>query len=190
MRRVSLNFNVNVSVAIYSSLTVQLHAVVHGSFRRCMTDKGSLSHTTDLGMVAYPCVAASADPTCSGRPSCSTWCYMRLHIRDSLVLAVEDLSSSRDEYIKWYRDITRAYIENLANRDIRTVGYQPVRVDRWMMTSMLQEVDAMALEVIQALPPSPSQIASFAKKVQTIIWRCMVSIGGTLGGTPSQHDIQ
>ncbi|KAI5668275.1 hypothetical protein M9H77_18128 [Catharanthus roseus] len=28
------------------------------------------------------------------------------------------------------------------------------------------------------------------KKVQMIIWRCMVSIGGTLGCTPSQHDIQ
>ncbi|KAI5653635.1 hypothetical protein M9H77_30822 [Catharanthus roseus] len=33
-------------------------------------------------------------------------------------------------------------------------------------------------------------IASFAKKVQTIIRRCMVSIGGTLGCTPSQHDFQ
>ncbi|KAI5662004.1 hypothetical protein M9H77_21327 [Catharanthus roseus] len=30
----------------------------------------------------------------------------------------------------------------------------------------------------------------FAKKVQTIIQRCMVSVGGTLGCTPSQHDIQ
>ncbi|KAI5659387.1 hypothetical protein M9H77_28180 [Catharanthus roseus] len=28
------------------------------------------------------------------------------------------------------------------------------------------------------------------KKVQTIIRQCMVSIGGTLGRTPSQHDIQ
>ncbi|KAI5682631.1 hypothetical protein M9H77_03859 [Catharanthus roseus] len=37
---------------------------------------------------------------------------------------------------------------------------------------------------------SPSQIASFAKKVQTIIKRCVVSIGGTLGCTPSQDDIQ
>ncbi|KAI5658545.1 hypothetical protein M9H77_27338 [Catharanthus roseus] len=30
----------------------------------------------------------------------------------------------------------------------------------------------------------------FAKKVQTIIRRCIVFIGGTLGCTPSQHDIQ
>ncbi|KAI5663422.1 hypothetical protein M9H77_22745 [Catharanthus roseus] len=162
------------------STTPHKLAVVHGSFRGCTTDKGSLSHTTDLGVVAYPCIAASADNGCSGRSSCSTWCYMlrgndhiywgtqhashievwhqwRLHIRDGSVLAVEVLSYSRDEYIIWYRDITRVYIRNPANRDTRTVGYQPTGVDKWIMT---------------------------------IIRRCMVSIGGTLGCTPSQHDIQ
>ncbi|KAI5676787.1 hypothetical protein M9H77_07737 [Catharanthus roseus] len=44
---------------------------------------------------------------------------------------------------------------------------------------------------LTVIPPtsSPSQIAAVMKKVQTIIQRCMVSIGGTLGCTPSQHDI-
>ncbi|KAI5648419.1 hypothetical protein M9H77_34424 [Catharanthus roseus] len=79
---------------------------------------------------------------------------------DGLVLPVEDLSSLRDAYIRWYLDITRR-----------------AGVDRWMM-------------VIQGPPSSPTQVASFAKKVQTIICRCMVSIGSTLGCTPSQHDIQ
>ncbi|KAI5672367.1 hypothetical protein M9H77_12731 [Catharanthus roseus] len=91
-------------------------AIVHGRFRGCTIDRESLSHTTDLGVVAYPCIAASADPTCSRRPSCSTW--------DDPVLAVEDLSSPKDKYIRWYRDITRVYIGNPANRYIRTVGYQ------------------------------------------------------------------
>ncbi|KAI5664848.1 hypothetical protein M9H77_24171 [Catharanthus roseus] len=59
-----------------------------------------------------------------------------------------------------------------------------------MMTSMLQEVDDMASVAIREPPSSPSQIAAIMKKVQTIIRRCMVSIGGTLGCTPSQHDIQ
>ncbi|KAI5659538.1 hypothetical protein M9H77_28331 [Catharanthus roseus] len=53
---------------------------------------------------------------------------------------------------------------------------------------MLQEV--VSSGVIQGPPSSPSQIASFAKKMQTIIHRCMVSVGGTLGYTPSQHDIK
>ncbi|KAI5659564.1 hypothetical protein M9H77_28357 [Catharanthus roseus] len=53
-----------------------------------------------------------------------------------------------------------------------------------------QEVDDMASVVIQEPTSSPSQMAIFAKKVQTIIRRCIVSIGGTLGCTPSQHDIQ
>ncbi|KAI5682804.1 hypothetical protein M9H77_04032 [Catharanthus roseus] len=48
----------------------------------------------------------------------------------------------------------------------------------------------MASVVIQEPPTDPSQMAMFAKKVQTIIRRCMVSIGGTLGYTPSQYNIQ
>ncbi|KAI5649676.1 hypothetical protein M9H77_35681 [Catharanthus roseus] len=59
-----------------------------------------------------------------------------------------------------------------------------------MMTSMLQEVNDMASVVIQEPPSSLLQMALSAKKVQTIIWRCMVSIGGTLGCTLSQHDVQ
>ncbi|KAI5664969.1 hypothetical protein M9H77_24292 [Catharanthus roseus] len=43
--------------------------------------------------------------------------------------------------------------------------------------SMLQEVDDMASVMIQEPPSFLSQMAIFAKKVQTIIWRCTVSIG-------------
>ncbi|KAI5672555.1 hypothetical protein M9H77_12919 [Catharanthus roseus] len=48
----------------------------------------------------------------------------------------------------------------------------------------------MASVAIQEPPSSPSQIAAVMKKVQTILRWCMVSIGGTLGCTPSQDDIQ
>ncbi|KAI5666920.1 hypothetical protein M9H77_16773 [Catharanthus roseus] len=89
------------------------------------------------------------------------WHQWRLHIKDGPVLAVEDLSSPRDEYIRWYRDITRVYIGNPTNHDTRTVEYQPTGVDRRMI-----EVDEMPSMVIQEPPSSPSQIASFAKKVQ------------------------
>ncbi|KAI5647846.1 hypothetical protein M9H77_33851 [Catharanthus roseus] len=34
---------------------------------------GSLSLSTDLGVVAYTCIAASTDYGDSGRPSCSSW---------------------------------------------------------------------------------------------------------------------
>ncbi|KAI5675703.1 hypothetical protein M9H77_06653 [Catharanthus roseus] len=61
------------------------------------------------------------------------WHQRRLHIRDGPVLVVEDLFSPRDEYIRWYRDITRVYIGNPTNRETRTVGYQPAGVDRRMM---------------------------------------------------------
>ncbi|KAI5662582.1 hypothetical protein M9H77_21905 [Catharanthus roseus] len=83
------------------------------------------------------------------------------------------LISRADDYIIWYRDITRVYIDNLANRDTRTIRYQPVGVDRRMMTSTLHEVDDMDTGVLEGPPSSPTQFASFAKKVQTIIHRCM-----------------
>ncbi|KAI5662621.1 hypothetical protein M9H77_21944 [Catharanthus roseus] len=160
----------------------------------CTTDRGSLSHSTDLGVVAYTCIAASADDGCSCRPSCSSGYYMivwlpyhdhclvpsdlwrtevplicyeiveyqypghlrgndhiywetqhashveawhqcRLRVRDGLTLAVEVLSYPNDEYVRWYRGIRRVYIENPANRDTRSVGYQLARVDRRMMYS-------------------------------------------------------
>ncbi|KAI5666116.1 hypothetical protein M9H77_15969 [Catharanthus roseus] len=50
------------------------------------------------------------------------------HIRDGLVLPVEDLSSPTNDYIRWYRDIMRVYIDNTARRDIRTIGYPPARL--------------------------------------------------------------
>ncbi|KAI5652290.1 hypothetical protein M9H77_29477 [Catharanthus roseus] len=113
------------------------------------------------------------------------WYQWRLSVRDGPALAVEILSYPNDEYIRWYRGITRVYIRNPTNCDTRSVGYQLAGVDRRMM-----EVDDMASVVIQEQPSSPSQTAVFAKKVQTIIRRCMVFIGGTLGCTPSQHNIQ
>ncbi|KAI5666724.1 hypothetical protein M9H77_16577 [Catharanthus roseus] len=174
----------------------------------CTTDRGSLSLSTDLGVVAYTCIAASVDYGCSGRPSCSSWRYMfaqAQHIPDAcntrldlyrIQLRENDhtywetqhashvLSYPSDEYIRWYRGITWVYIGNPANRDTRSVGYQPVGVERRMM-----EVDDMASVVIQEPPSSPSQMAVFAKKVQTIIRMCMVSIGGTLGlcHRPREH---
>ncbi|KAI5650603.1 hypothetical protein M9H77_36608 [Catharanthus roseus] len=102
-----------------------------------------------------------------------------------MALAAKVLSYPSDEYIRWYRGITRVYIGNLANRDTRSHGYQLAGVDKRMM-----EVDDMASMVIQEPPIDPSQMAVFAKKVLTIIRRCMVSIGGTLSYTLSQHDIQ
>ncbi|KAI5657534.1 hypothetical protein M9H77_26327 [Catharanthus roseus] len=74
------------------------------------------------------------------------------------------LSYSSDEYIRWYRGITRVYIKNPANRDTRSVGYQLAGVDKRMI-----EVDDMASVVIQEPPLSLSQMAVFMKKVQTII---------------------
>ncbi|KAI5671689.1 hypothetical protein M9H77_12053 [Catharanthus roseus] len=67
------------------------------------------------------------------------WNQSRVCVRDGPVVAVEALSYPSDEYIRWYRGITRAYIGNLANRDTRAHSYQPAGVDRRMMTSMLQE---------------------------------------------------
>ncbi|KAI5669541.1 hypothetical protein M9H77_19394 [Catharanthus roseus] len=40
---------------------------------------GGLSLSTDLGVVAYTCIAASTDYRDSGRPSCSSWRNM-VHI--------------------------------------------------------------------------------------------------------------
>ncbi|KAI5654986.1 hypothetical protein M9H77_32173 [Catharanthus roseus] len=62
----------------------------------------------------------------------------------------------------WYRNITRVYISNPATRDTRTIGYQPV-----------EEVDDMATRMLEGPLSSLTQFVSFAKKVQTIICRCM-----------------
>ncbi|KAI5660031.1 hypothetical protein M9H77_28824 [Catharanthus roseus] len=56
-----------------------VHAVVHSSFWGCTIDWRGLSFTTDLGVVAYACIMASADYGYSGRPSCSSGRYM-VHI--------------------------------------------------------------------------------------------------------------
>ncbi|KAI5681801.1 hypothetical protein M9H77_03029 [Catharanthus roseus] len=112
------------------------------------------------------------------------WYQWRIRVRDGPTVAAEALSYLSDEYIRWYRGITWVYIGNPANRDTCAHGYQPVDVDRRMM------VDDMASMVIREPPSSLSQMAVVMKKVQTIIRRYMVSIGGTLGCTPSQHDIQ
>ncbi|KAI5652275.1 hypothetical protein M9H77_29462 [Catharanthus roseus] len=46
-----------------------------------------------------------------------------VQVRDGPVLAVEVLSYPNNEYIRWYRGISRMYIGNLANRDTHSVGY-------------------------------------------------------------------
>ncbi|KAI5658052.1 hypothetical protein M9H77_26845 [Catharanthus roseus] len=84
---------------------------------------------------------------------------------DSLVLPVEDLSSPRDDYIRWYWDITRVYINNPTYRNTRIIGYPLVGVDRQMMTSMLQEVDDMTIGVLEGPPSSPTLYASVMRKV-------------------------
>ncbi|KAI5676886.1 hypothetical protein M9H77_07836 [Catharanthus roseus] len=171
---------------------------MHGGFGRCTTDWKSLSVSSDLGVVAYTYIAASADDGDSGRLSYSSWRNMctvfdcnqlpmhtlvtyrdqldfmpsdqwRLRVRDGPAVAVAALSYPSDEYIRWYRVITRDYISNPANRETRAHGYQPAGVDKQMMTSMLQEVDDMASVAIREPPSSPSQMATVLKKVQTII---------------------
>ncbi|KAI5659566.1 hypothetical protein M9H77_28359 [Catharanthus roseus] len=121
------------------------------------------------------------------------WYQWRLCVRDGPALA----------YMRWYRRITRVYIRNPANRDTRSVRYQLAGVDRRIMIHFTNKFFFLfkyshafhlfmftSNVVIQEPPSYPSQMAIFAKKVQTIIRRCMVSIGGTLGCTLSQHDIQ
>ncbi|KAI5664080.1 hypothetical protein M9H77_23403 [Catharanthus roseus] len=85
------------------------------------------------------------------------WYQWLLRVRDG---PAEVLSYPSDEYIKWYRGIKRVYIDNSANRDTRSHGYQPAGVDRRMM-----EVNDMASVVIQQPPTDPSQMAVFAIKV-------------------------
>ncbi|KAI5673938.1 hypothetical protein M9H77_14302 [Catharanthus roseus] len=72
---------------------------------------------------------------------------------------VDVLSYPNDEYIRWYRGITRVYIGNPANRDTRSVGYQPIGLNRRMM-----ELDDMASVVIQEPPSSPSQMVVFCEE--------------------------
>ncbi|KAI5667907.1 hypothetical protein M9H77_17760 [Catharanthus roseus] len=78
-------------------------------------------------------------------------------------------------------DISRGvYIGNLPRSDTRKFGCQPAGVDRRMMTSRLHEVDEMTIGVLEGPPSSSTQYTSVMRKVQTIIRRCMVSIGGML----------
>ncbi|KAI5670590.1 hypothetical protein M9H77_10954 [Catharanthus roseus] len=84
----------------------------------------------------------------------------QVRVRDGPAIALEALSFPSDEYIRWYRGITRVYIGNPANRDTRAHGYQPASVDRRMM-----EVDDMASVEIREPPSSPSQMAAVMKKV-------------------------
>ncbi|KAI5654116.1 hypothetical protein M9H77_31303 [Catharanthus roseus] len=88
----------------------------------------------------------------------NAWNQWQLRVRDGLAVSTEALSYPSDEYIRWYRGITRVYIGNPANRDTRSHGYQPTGVNRRMITSMLQEVDDMASVVIREPLSSPSQM--------------------------------
>ncbi|KAI5675966.1 hypothetical protein M9H77_06916 [Catharanthus roseus] len=81
--------------------------------------------------------------------------------------------------------ITRVYIGNPARRSTWTYGYQPAGVDRRMV-----KVDDITTGVLEGPLSSPTRYTSVIRKVQTIICRCIVSIGGMLGCTPSEHDIR
>ncbi|KAI5658851.1 hypothetical protein M9H77_27644 [Catharanthus roseus] len=215
----------------YYSIAHRRLAVVHNRFGRCTTDRGSLSLSTYLGLVAYTCIAALADYGCSTRPSCSS-CQLPTHTlvtyRDQLNFMpsdqiveyhypgrvmhqfaraeyIPDACDTRldlhriqlrgndhtnwgkqhaSHYIRWYRGITQVCISNPANHDTLSHGYQP--------TFILQEVNDMASVVIQEPPTDPSQMTVFAKKVQMIIRRCMVSIGvhvpcTTIASHPREH---
>ncbi|KAI5656477.1 hypothetical protein M9H77_25270 [Catharanthus roseus] len=65
----------------YSMAPRRLVELIDGTgLGRGVHDKlGDLSLSTDLGVVAYTCIAASSDYRYSGRPSCSSWRYM-VHI--------------------------------------------------------------------------------------------------------------
>ncbi|KAI5672529.1 hypothetical protein M9H77_12893 [Catharanthus roseus] len=90
----------------------------------------------------------------------------RLHIRDGPALAVE---------IVW--EITWVYIENPANRDTHSVGYQPAGVDRRMMMIWLQsDTGTTFISVTDGYFCEES--ADYHSEV------------GYLACTPSQHDIQ
>lgn len=48
----------------------------------------------------------------------------------------------------------------------------------------------MTTGMLEGPPSSPTRYTSLMRRVPTIIHRYMVSIGSTLGCTPSQHDVQ
>ncbi|KAI5662920.1 hypothetical protein M9H77_22243 [Catharanthus roseus] len=72
---------------------------------------------------------------------------------------------------------------NPARRDTRTYG-------QLAGTPMLQEVDDMTIRILEGPPSSLMRYTSVMRRVQTIFHWCMVSISGTLGCSPSQHDVQ
>ncbi|KAI5676329.1 hypothetical protein M9H77_07279 [Catharanthus roseus] len=157
-------FSVDVSVAVYFSLTVQLPVGISArQLRGCTIDRRALVLLQIWAWSYIPVLQLQLLRQVQDYPLAPLGAMW-----DGAVLAVEDLSSSRDDYIIWYRDITRVYIGNPANRGTHDI----------------------ATGVIEGPRSYPTQIASFAKKFQIIIRRCMISISGNLGCTPSQHDIQ
>ncbi|KAI5664910.1 hypothetical protein M9H77_24233 [Catharanthus roseus] len=75
------------------------------------------------------------------------WYQWRLRVKDGLAVAAEALSYPSDEYIRWYRGITRVYIVNPANRDTCGHGYQPAGMDRRMMvTAFISFTDGRGYE--------------------------------------------
>ncbi|KAI5658633.1 hypothetical protein M9H77_27426 [Catharanthus roseus] len=141
------------------------HAVVHGSFRGCTTYRGSLSHSTGLGVVAYSCIAAQLMTDVQGDPLAplgAIWCTSF----DCSQLPTHILVAYRDHLYGSLIMIV-VYIRNPANRDTRSVGHQPAWIDKRMMTSMLQELgfDATFLVIskwIRDITPPPSPGLRFA----------------------------
>ncbi|KAI5676304.1 hypothetical protein M9H77_07254 [Catharanthus roseus] len=147
-RHVLLIFSVDVSDAIYSSVTVQLPKVkreplgawILRAFTGSETNDDLIMRTREFGSCALPQLLEDIDVIRT-----YSWALGGARqIGGALALFV------------WFPYLDRGMVPS----------------DLWQ-TSMFQEVDDMA-----------------SLKVQTIIQRCMISIGGTLGCTPSQHDIQ
>ncbi|KAI5683428.1 hypothetical protein M9H77_04656 [Catharanthus roseus] len=101
--------------------------------------------------------------------SCGDLASIDIAHMDDLLLPIEDLSSPRDDYIRWYQDVMQVHISNPIRHDTWTFGYQPAGVYRRMMTSMLQEVDDITTGVLEGPPSPPTQYTSVMRKVQTII---------------------
>ncbi|KAI5663176.1 hypothetical protein M9H77_22499 [Catharanthus roseus] len=74
------DFSGNLVHVCYLSLLEDIDAIrTYRWALGCTIDRGSLSLSTDLSVVAYTCIAASADYRYSGRPFCFPWRYM-VHI--------------------------------------------------------------------------------------------------------------
>ncbi|KAI5652377.1 hypothetical protein M9H77_29564 [Catharanthus roseus] len=162
----------------------QAYSTAPCSFRGCMTDRGSPSPASYLGLVAHCCIAASATPTCSLAPFSAMWCalfncsqlpthfvWLPYHDRG---LVLPDLWRAEVQLIFYeiaeyhhpgrvMRQLARdAYTGYIWYRDITQVYiWNPANGDTRTVRYQPAKVENWIM------------IACFAKKVQTIIRMCM-----------------